>query len=315
MVKQLIKQYLPSNILDAYHFAYDYVKWVYYERKLSGKQYNKMHILLDDKMVEYIMKNHTSLSRFGDGEFRWMLNIHHVSFEEYSDTLANRLREVLTSNEDKLLVAIPRIFNDISYCTYKVKMFWRSFMGKHYDKIYPYLDPNKIYGDTELTRPYIDYKDKSDSLPRFQSAKKLWDNRNVVIIEGEKTKLGVGNDLFTNVSSICRIVCPASNAFQEYKKILDIALRQDKNKLILIALGPTATILAYDLCKYGYQALDIGHIDIEYEWYLSKTKKKIPVMGKIIRESGTDYCDLSLDGNLEYQKSIIARVKHNKDAL
>lgn len=26
-------------------------------------------------------------------------------------------------------------------------------------------------------------------------------------------------------------------------------------------------IMAYDLAKMGYQALDIGHIDLEYDWY------------------------------------------------
>ena len=51
-----------------------------------------------------------------------------------------------------------------------------------------------------------------------------------------------------------------------------------KNKLILIALGPTATILAYDLYKLGYRAIDIGHIDIEYEWFLRKANTKIPII-------------------------------------
>ena len=56
-----------------------------------------------------------------------------------------------------------------------------------------------------------------------------------------------------------------------------------KNKLILIALGPTATVLSYDLNKLGYQAIDIGHADIEYEWYLRKAKKKIPIKNKLRR--------------------------------
>ena len=44
--------------------------------------------------------------------------------------------------------------------------------------------------------------------------------------------------------------------------------------MIIIALGPTATVLAYDLAKEGYQALDMGHFDIEYEWYLRNATKK-----------------------------------------
>jgi hypothetical protein len=46
----------------------------------------------------------------------------------------------------------------------------------------------------------------------------------------------------------------------------------DKNILILISLGPTATVLAYDLAKLGYWAIDIGHIDNEYEWLKLEAK-------------------------------------------
>lgn len=48
----------------------------------------------------------------------------------------------------------------------------------------------------------------------------------------------------------------------------------NKAKLVLIALGHTATVLAYDLAEVGYQAIDIGHIDIEYEWFLMRAPKK-----------------------------------------
>ena len=55
---------------------------------------------------------------------------------------------------------------------------------------------------------------------------------------------------------------------------------QDKDSLILIALGPTATILSYDLYKLGFQAVDIGHIDIEYEWFLQGAQVKSIVKNK-----------------------------------
>lgn len=36
-----------------------------------------------------------------------------------------------------------------------------------------------------------------------------------------------------------------------------------------ILLDPTATVLAYDLAVQGFQAVDINHVDVEYEWFLS----------------------------------------------
>ena len=56
------------------------------------------------------------------------------------------------------------------------------------------------------------------------------------------------------------------------------------NSLIIIALGPTATVLAYDLAKEGYQALDMGHFDIEYEWYLRNATKKEKISNKYTNE-------------------------------
>ena len=80
--------------------------------------------------------------------------------------------------------------------------------------------------------------------------------------------------------------------------------------IILIALGPTATVLAYEFCKNGYQALDIGHMDVEYEWYLLKAKRKIDLQYKSVNEvSGVKEKEI-LDKNLEklYLKQIRKKI-------
>ena len=50
-------------------------------------------------------------------------------------------------------------------------------------------------------------------------------------------------------------------------------------------MGPTATILSYYLYKLGYQVVDIGHADIEYEWYLKNATTKIKIEGKYVNEA------------------------------
>ena len=54
--------------------------------------------------------------------------------------------------------------------------------------------------------------------------------------------------------------------------------------IFLIALGPAAGVLVYDLYKAGYQAIDIGHMDLEYEWYLSGTGCRSVVKNKYNNE-------------------------------
>ena len=81
------------------------------------------------------------------------------------------------------------------------------------------------------------------------------------------------------MKSIQRIICPVINAFNLYSKIVNTVKKKvSKNKLILIALGPTATLLSFDLYKLGYQSIDVGHVDIEYEWFLRNAKRKIPII-------------------------------------
>ena len=77
--------------------------------------------------------------------------------------------------------------------------------------------------------------------------------------------------------------------------------------MVLIALGPTATVLAYRLHQKGLHALDIGHIDIEYEWYLKGVLDKEPVQHKYIGEMpGGDIVDDKTDEI--YESQIIRRI-------
>ena len=86
-------------------------------------------------------------------------------------------------------------------------------------------------------------------------------------------------------------------------EIYSEALRQPEDRLFLIALGPTASVLAYDLAVQGYQAVDIGHADISYEWLLRGERGRIP--NKYTNEEPGGYivddiCDA------EYEAQIIA---------
>ena len=82
-----------------------------------------------------------------------------------------------------------------------------------------------------------------------------------------------------------------------------------EKRLILIALGPTATILAYDLYKLGYQVIDVGHIDIEYEWYLRKSKKRIRIEYKFVNEAKNGGKNIKKIKDVNYYKQIIAIIK------
>lgn len=115
------------------------------------------------------------------------------------------------------------------------------------------------------------------------------------------------NNLFDGAKSISRIVCPARSAFDKYDEILSAFNDISPDKLVLAALGPTATVLAYDLCNEGYQAIDIGHLDVEYEWFLRKDVEGVPLEFKYVDGSSKGRKVHRLE-DPEYKRQIIKRI-------
>lgn len=276
------------------------------------KTKNKYNIIEDVEIVDEIIYNKKSLARFGDGEFKWLLDVPQKSFQRDSKELTKRLQEVIKSNDERVLIGIPDSINSLKNHTFEGKYYWASFYSRYLSRISRYLDYNFSYANSNISRPYMGYKDKNNDImkAKFDNIKRIWNNKKVLIVEGELTRLGVGNDLFSNVKSIERIICPAKDAFNKYSEILEEIKRNGNGKMILVALGPTATILCYDLGISNYQAIDIGHIDIEYIWYLNNSQKKEAIYGKHVNENQKDKKTIFISDNLsKYEKEIISYIK------
>jgi hypothetical protein len=98
------------------------------------------------------------------------------------------------------------------------------------------LDPNKQYYNTFVSRLYSDFADKSKCGAWFKDVKRIWDGRDIIFIEGEKSRLGVGNDLFDNAKSIRRILGPASDGFERYNDLIE-SCEKIWNKRYFVSFG------------------------------------------------------------------------------
>lgn len=256
--------------------------------------------------IHKIIEDHCSVSRFGDGEVLLTSPDKSIRFQKGDQLLAKRLTEVIKSDNEGHIICISDAFQDLYRYNRKSRRFWRTHFfiyGSWWDRL---LTPGRKYYNTFVTRPYMDFTLKENSGQWFNDMKNIWKNRDVVFIEGEKSRLGIGNDLFNNARSIRRILGPAQDAFDRIEELKNEACKLEKDVLFLIALGPTATILAYDLYKAGYQAIDVGHVDVEYEWWRMKANKKIKLEQKYVNEIaiGSEVGD----AGDEYRKQIIAKV-------
>lgn len=265
-----------------------------------------------------VSQNNISLSRYGDGELRWLLGVPVThSFQKNDETLSNRLSEVFKSRDiSNFAISLPELPNKGSGYKFSEQVAWRAFWVRYGMQLMPLIDPNYIYQNAFITRPYMAYKLKhqNEATEVFDNLKQSWNGKVVLIIEGKFTRFGIEDNLLSNAGDVKRIICPDVNAFEAYKSIYDAAVESfqmfDLDKLIvLIALGPTATVLCYDLAKLGVQAVDIGHADIEYSWYQSGAQKKVNVKGKYVNEAKDPFVG-ELDQNDErlYNRQIIKTI-------
>lgn len=264
-------------------------------------------IMSCEETVNYILRTGCSIARFGDAELK-LVSGRNVIYQTATDEIRKRLNEVLASNKDNLLVCLPSVFSNKQLSNRNNAKFWKKHLSYSRKYWYQNLIPGKRYGNAFISRHYMALKDKDNGIAEyFELIKKLWENRDIIIVEGEKSRLGMGNDLFDGAKSVKRILGPSTQSFSKYNEILEEIKKQDKNALFLLAMGPTASILPIDLCDLGYQVIDIGNIDTEYEWYLMGATKKTPIKNKMVYEAGAGVGVGDVDDE-KYNNEIIARI-------
>lgn len=266
--------------------------------------------------IALILNRRLSCVRFGDGEF----NIIHsnggigTKYQAGNSLLAKKLLDVLDATGKKdLLLCVPIFLSkDVDWSIYEKtsRRFWRYYVLRNIGWISKILSKSYLYGSAQISRPYINRANHIGSKRLFDAWKKVFYDRDIVIVEGEFTRFGVGNDLLKHASSIKRIICPNFQAFSCYEKILSRCLCQNDGSLFILALGPASKPLVLDLLSAGnknYQVLDLGHLDVEYEWFLRNVNTKVSIPGKYVNES--DNSKLSDDIDLkQYQTEIVDKV-------
>lgn len=265
----------------------------------AGK-YALPHIMSLEETIQAIANDHKSIARFGDGEFGLIFGDARWRFQQTDDKLALRLRQVVTSDEPNILIGLINFYGDLSHRTPHDADGIRSYItpairAQHMQL----LNLKRLYANTGISR--------STSWDIVKLQKTIWNQKDCVFIEGNLTRMGVGNDLFDNARSIQRILCPAENAFDRYDDILNEARKLSTDKTILIALGPTASVLAYDLALIGYHAIDIGHVDLSYEWLIRNNGVKTAVTTKYNNEYPEGYIVEDIHDPV-YDSQIIADV-------
>ena len=237
-------------------------------------------ILDYDKSIDYIIETRCSLCRFGDGEFN-LINGGNLSFQKYNKLLAERLKEILMScfdssaNNKNVKIAIVRLYYNFSdWSNFIFPDFFKDYVTLNEDFIVDLCNPRYTYISAEISQLYHIFKDY-DFDSYFEHIKEIWKNRDITIICGDRIFANIEHNIFDCAKSIEYIYAPTTDAFEQYEQIIEKAKAVFKDNLIIAILGPTAKLLAWDLSKLGYQALDFGHIAQDYDSFIKKEKRDV----------------------------------------
>lgn len=195
-----------------------------------------------------------SLSRYGDGELK-MCDGASIKSQAHDPALQVRLREVI-QRPGNCLVGIPNIYS----ATPK---------AEHWNKHTKYsrlLAPGIDYVSAFVTRPdSAPWINTTDYWDRLES---LWLGQDVTLVRGSSKSL-TADDLI-GAGTITEIIAPRQQAWAEYEELLR---RVGTPARALICLGPTATVMAFDLCARGVHAVDLGHVGM----FLRKRRRGEPM--------------------------------------
>lgn len=219
-----------------------------------------------DATIALLKTQKKSMVRFGDGELQ-LIQGKDIPFQKFSERLSSRLKEILSSSTKDCLIGVPYfIYSSKQQLNDIPKLFWTSNGKKFRDSIAKYISPSNTYYAAEFTIASEAYKNFNCE-KYWIDLQSIWQNKDITIICGETVFQKIRFNVFDNAKSIEYLYAPSVNAFDSYDDIFQKALAIDNSRLILVILGPTAKVLAYDLAQNGYMAIDIGHVAKAYDWY------------------------------------------------
>ena len=206
-----------------------------------------------DETIAEIVKNKKSIARYGDGEY-FLAFYRNIGFQQKDKVLQKRLVEILKNKNEHCIIGIPEFRKD------RLTNFWKQFWFENFDNVNGLLDLKTTYYNQSISREI--------NLVQINRLKEAWENRPVIFVTGKGSRFDVNHEIFSNVSDTISIYGLPQNSWGDYENILNQVIKKShsmKDALVIIALGPTATILAYDLSLKGIQSLDIGHITNVYD--------------------------------------------------
>lgn len=161
-----------------------------------SNDYN-IKVLNKETTLQILLEDHNSLIRFGDGELD-LIRGASIPYQDYQPELAGSLKELLLEGSNRrLLVGLSDVFEKLDrYNDYCRNFYQNSFFLNNHDLLREVELQYNVYVSTFFSRPYIDLVDKSHAKDYFAKMKQLWQDHDLLIVEGKYSRSGEGMTCF-----------------------------------------------------------------------------------------------------------------------
>lgn len=209
--------------------------------------------VLDESATLAAVVAGSSLARYGDGEFNLCRGAS-IPCQPHDRVLQARLQDILRDS-GACLVGLPNL---------------RSATPKA-----PFWSKYGVMGDLLTERAYVSaFVSRPDSAPWIDTpaywaqVESLWVGQEVTLVRGSGKSL-TADDL-VGAAGVREVIAPRVGAWTDYEELLE---RVGTPARAILCLGPTATVMAVDLCARGVHAVDLGHVGM----FLRKHRRGEPM--------------------------------------
>lgn len=235
--------------------------------ELDEAYWARYRFLNKEETLEFLLENRKGFIRYGDGEFSLMFGSD-VGYQRYSPAINEALGRILRSYamQSPYLLGLP---SQLKWSFSEMRR--RNLLGiwkKGKILLRHYLSEDCVYGDPFLFRSSGD----PEYIPlSYQTISQLWIGKCVILVGSmvdyfkEQRLVGAAEQYL--------VEAPIEDAFPKRNEIVasirSVILKHRLTReqtVILIALGPAAKVLSYDLCHDGWLTYDVGaYFDGQYQ--------------------------------------------------
>lgn len=238
------------------------IEQILYEIPTSGIK--RPNIKTAEETINELIHTNKNFVRYGDGEIM-VADGKDIPFQKADKELSRRLREILTTPQENLLVGVNRRYYYPNAFTSIIKQ--KNPIYKHFElyavpklrrELDKYIKLNITYYEAGIT---------GRNETHFNTFRQFFTGKKLVLVGCKEAFENLKFNIYDTAQELYYEFVPNKHCFSVYDETLAKLQSYDKDTIRILMCGPTANVFVTDLTKSGFRALDLGHLAKSYDWH------------------------------------------------